>query len=154
MRDASFWIGRTLQKDFHIQNGLFVFSNLPTNLKLVLQIGGRLVIAIANHLDQSFRNKEAAIWSYLLHASLAGVVVTVCCGLTSLSELCTHWIETIFLSQLACFAFSSSNLHLQRNILSTGEICFITNPTKQWKAPYTLWTVLYKPCPKVTFIIT
>jgi hypothetical protein len=39
----------------------FIFSNPPINLKFVLQIGGRPVIAIANYLDQSIRNKEAAI---------------------------------------------------------------------------------------------
>jgi hypothetical protein len=39
----------------------FFFSNPPIYLKFVLQIGGRPVIAIANYLDQSIRNKEAAI---------------------------------------------------------------------------------------------
>ncbi len=59
---------------------IYFFPTLPIKLKLRLQIDGRL--AIATQLDQSLwlanQKQGAAVRSYVLHSSLAGVML--CCA--------------------------------------------------------------------------
>jgi len=69
----------TLQKYFlHLSLVIWFFPTPPIKLKLVLQIGGRLLIA--NHLDKSLlltnQNRGATIISYLLYSSLGSMPFT------------------------------------------------------------------------------
>jgi len=83
---------------------IYFFPTPSIKLKLGLHIGGRLLIA--NHLDQSFwlanQKQQAAIRSYLLHFSLAGV--RLCCAFyqpqQTMQKCCT---KTISLSQTGMF---------------------------------------------------
>ncbi len=77
----------TIQKYFlHLSLVIWFFPTPPIKLKLVLQIGGRLLIA--NHLDKSLlltnQNHGATIVSYLLYSSLRSV------DFTSLCKLCKN----------------------------------------------------------------
>jgi hypothetical protein len=68
----------TLQKySSHPRLVIYFFPTLPIKLKMGLQVGGRLLIA--KHL---FNQKQgAAVTSFLLHFSLAGV--QLCCAKAS-----------------------------------------------------------------------
>ncbi len=91
----------TLQKNFsHPSLVIYFFPTLPIKLKLGLQIGGRLLIA--NHLDQSLwlanQKQGAAVRSYLLHSSLAGVRL-YCAYYQPQQTVRNCWARTILLSQ-------------------------------------------------------
>jgi hypothetical protein len=110
----------TLQIYFSHQSLVIYFCPTPhIKLKLGLQIGCRVLIA--NHLDQSLwlanQKQGAAVRSYLLHCSLAGV--RLCCAFYQPQQTVQKcWAKTI----MTC-------LHpiLQCHILSTSGVALL-NP--------------------------
>ncbi len=102
----------------------FIYLFIPTppiKLKLGLQIGGSLLIA--NHLDQSLwlanQKQGAAVGSYLLHSSLAGV--RLCCAFYQPQQTVQKcWAKTILLSQTGMFWLFFIQFYLQGHMLSTA----------------------------------
>jgi hypothetical protein len=99
---------------------IYFFATPPMKLKRGPQMWELL---IANHLDQSLwlanPKQGAAVRSYLLHSSLAGV--QLCCAFyqpQQTKHICRG--KTIFQSQHQQMLLSSSNFNVQGHILCTG----------------------------------
>jgi len=114
---SSKYLTCTLQSQTKLLRGL-ISPTPPRKLNLGLQIDGRLLIA--NHLDQSLwlanQKQGAAIKSYVLHFSLAGV------GFAIPFYQPQQTVQKCLVSLTGMFDFSSSNFNLQGQILNTGRI--------------------------------